>query len=150
MNSRSIFPPFLPRSGRTVGSGSSARRSSRRLSIAAAWRLQGGLVIGFALLMAAIAFLRPASGEGFYAELSHNLMVALFAPAFLLPLVAVAIGLRRYWAETGAPRMAWSDVMAALKQAGQLKNLSGGQGGQGCNSSRKIAILTRGAGSIRR
>jgi len=94
--------------------------------------IAGGLVIGFALLMAAISLLRPASGEGFYAELTHNLMVALFAPAFLLPLVAVAIGLRRYWAETGAPKMAWSDVMAALKQAGQLKNLSGGQG-QGCN-----------------
>lgn len=94
------------------------------------------LVFGFALLMALISMMRPVSGEGFYAELSHNLMVALFAPAFLLPLYAVAVGLRRYWVETGAPKMALSDVLTAFKQAGQLKNLNGGQG-QGCNFERE-------------
>jgi citrate/tricarballylate utilization protein len=90
------------------------------------------LVVGFAAVMALITMIEPASGEGFYAEMSHNLMVALFAPAFLLPLVAVAMGLRRYWRETGAPRMALSDWHGALKQAASLKNLNGGQG-QGCN-----------------
>ena len=42
------------------------------------------LVAGLALLFAAIKAIGSAGGEGFYAALSHNAMVAIFAPAFLL------------------------------------------------------------------
>jgi citrate/tricarballylate utilization protein len=57
-------------------------------------------------------------------------MVAIFAPAFLLPLAAIALGLRRYWAEVGGTRVRWPHLRAAV-DAAQLRNLSGGQGG--CN-----------------
>ena len=43
------------------------------------------LVLGFAFLFWVATNMRPASGEGFYAVMSHGLMVAIFAPAFLLP-----------------------------------------------------------------
>ncbi len=90
------------------------------------------LVIGIAVLFWALTALAPASGEGFYAYLSHSAMVAIFAPAFLLPLAAVAIGLRRYWTEVGGARVRWPHLKTAFVDAAQLRNLSGGAA-KGCN-----------------
>ena len=90
------------------------------------------LVLGFALLFALSQNLRPASGEGFYAYMSHTLMVAIFAPAFLLPLAAIAVSLRRYWAEVGGKDLKLADIWAACRAAGRMKNLEGGHG-DGCN-----------------
>ncbi|MBP0484546.1 tricarballylate utilization 4Fe-4S protein TcuB [Sagittula salina] len=93
--------------------------------------LVAALVAGFAIMFAAIAAL-PGEGEGFYAWLSHSAMVAIFAPAFLLPLAALAVSLRRYWREVGGTWLTLADWREAVGSAGRLKNLSGGQG-QGCN-----------------
>ncbi|MYK31686.1 MAG: tricarballylate utilization 4Fe-4S protein TcuB, partial [Boseongicola sp. SB0670_bin_30] len=91
-----------------------------------------GLALAFALLFWTASALRPESGEGFYAVISHGLMVAIFVPAFVLPLVAVAISLLRYWrfVDGGAlrPRSVWD----ACQAAGSMRNLSGGHG-DGCN-----------------
>ena len=96
-----------------------------------------GVALGLLLLLAIAAIFWAmsaigGSGDGFYAYLGHTAMVAIFAPAFLAPLVAVAVGLRRYWRETGGGPVVWADIAAAGHSAGRLKNLSGGQG-QGCN-----------------
>lgn len=93
--------------------------------------LAAALVLGSALMFIAIGAL-PGDGEGFYSWLSHGAMVAIFLPAFLLPLVSVAIGLQRYWREVGGARVAVSDLWDAATSAGRMVNLSGGQG-QGCN-----------------
>ena len=90
------------------------------------------LVLGIAALFWAIAALRPASGEGFYAVLAHNAMVAIFTPAFLLPLVSVAVGLRSYWRKTGGGRVNLAAIAGAVRQVANMRNLDGGQG-QGCN-----------------
>jgi len=74
----------------------------------------------------------PGGGEGFYAALGHGAMVSIFLPAFLFPVVALAIGLRGYWREISGSRVAWSDLAEAAQAAGALTNLSGGRG-QGCN-----------------
>lgn len=94
--------------------------------------IAGVLVVTLAVLFAAIQWLTPASGEGFYASLAHTAMVAIFAPAFLLPLLTVALSLRAYWREVGGRGIRWAEVLAALKSAGTMRNLDGGQG-QGCN-----------------
>ena len=94
--------------------------------------LVAALVIGLAALFLALQTLRPESGEGFYAHLSHGVMVAIFLPAFLLPLLAVAIALVRYWHAVGGEPVRWRDVASAAAMAGRLDDLSGGQG-QGCN-----------------
>lgn len=96
------------------------------LAIAAA------LALGFALLFALTQAMRPASGEGFYAYMSHGLMVAIFAPAFLLPLAAMALSLRSYWRSIGGGQVHLADLRAALTSAGRMKNLDGGHG-EGCN-----------------
>lgn len=89
-------------------------------------------VLAFAVLFAAIQFVGSTAGTGFYAALSHNTMVALFMPAFLLPLLSIAIGIIRYWRATGGERLRISDITAAFGSAARMKNLAGGHG-DGCN-----------------
>jgi citrate/tricarballylate utilization protein len=106
----------------------SAAQMFQRSGVAVCVVLLSGLTALFLLAGA----LRPAGGTGFYAILSHTVMVALFLPAFLLPLISVAIGLRRYWRDVGGQRIQIRDIRTALAQIAQMKNLSGGQD-QGCN-----------------
>ncbi|SLN20448.1 hypothetical protein PSM7751_00685 [Pseudooceanicola marinus] len=89
-------------------------------------------VLGFALLFWAARALASVGGEGFYAVLSHNAMVAIFLPAFLFPLVSIGVSLRRYWRHVGAGPLRPGQVLAALRSAAQMKNLKGGHG-DGCN-----------------
>jgi citrate/tricarballylate utilization protein len=94
--------------------------------------LAGALVAGIAVLFFALTALAPDSGDGFYAYLSHAAMVAIFTPAFVFPLVVIAMGLRRYWAEVGGTRITMADLKTAFGDAARLRNLSGGAA-DGCN-----------------
>ena len=94
--------------------------------------MAGGLVLGFALIFALAQALRPDSGAGFYAYMSHGLMVTIFTPAFLLPLLAIAVSLRGYWRTVGGGPVRPGDIWGALRSAGRMKNLDGGHG-DGCN-----------------
>ncbi len=91
------------------------------------------VAFGFALIFWAMKALgENAGGEGFYAHLSHAAMVAIFAPAFLLPLVSITLSLRTYWRKVGGGRIQMSDITAAFGSAARMKNLSGGHE-EGCN-----------------
>ncbi|WP_116133110.1 tricarballylate utilization 4Fe-4S protein TcuB [Tropicimonas sp. IMCC34043] len=94
--------------------------------------IAAALLAGFVLLFGLLQAFRPESGSGFYAYLAHGTILALFLPAFLLPLASVAVSLRAYWREIGGERLRWRDVLAAGASAARMKNLNGGQG-QGCN-----------------
>lgn len=94
--------------------------------------IAAGFVLAFALVFGLAQAMRPAGGEGFYAHMSHGLMVAIFAPAFLLPLLAVAVSLRDYWRAVGGGVLRFADLWAACRAAGSMKNLKGGHG-EGCN-----------------
>lgn len=89
-------------------------------------------ILGFAAMLLAARALEPAGGEGFYAVMSHAAMVAIFAPAFLAPLAAVAVALRRQWRLAGGAAPGWRDLAAALRSAATTRELSGGAAG-GCN-----------------
>ncbi|WP_300037509.1 tricarballylate utilization 4Fe-4S protein TcuB [uncultured Roseobacter sp.] len=89
-------------------------------------------VLGFALIFLLAKSVPAGGGAGFYAVLSHNAMVAVFAPAFVLPLMAVAFGLRRYWHDVGGTRISLAHLQEALGHAGRMRNLKGGHG-DGCN-----------------
>ena len=91
-----------------------------------------GLVLCFAIIFAIAQAMRPESGDGFYAYMSHGLMVAIFTPAFLLPLAVVALSLRAYWKSVGGGAFRLVDLWEAVRSAGQMKNLKGGHG-DGCN-----------------
>ena len=93
------------------------------------------VILGFALLFglfSALGSVGGAGGEGFYAVMSHYAMVAIFMPAFILPLIVVGLSLRRYWkAVNGAP-VRLAHLKDAFAAAADMRNLSGGHG-QGCN-----------------
>ncbi|MGI9386542.1 MAG: tricarballylate utilization 4Fe-4S protein TcuB, partial [Methyloligellaceae bacterium] len=89
-------------------------------------------IAGFALLFLAIRTIGSAGGDGFYAVLSHNAMVVIFAPAFLFPLFSIAFSVQRYWKTIGGGQVRFSDVISACGSAAQMSNLSGGHG-DGCN-----------------
>jgi citrate/tricarballylate utilization protein len=89
-------------------------------------------VLGFAALFAAMHALGQQDGEGFYAILSHAAMVAIFLPAFLLPLLSVGIGVSRYWRAIGGGRLHLKDFATAFSKAGKMKDLAAGHG-EGCN-----------------
>jgi len=89
-------------------------------------------VIGFAVLLWVARTFLPSGGEGFYAVMAHGTMVAIFLPAFLLPLASLAVGLRRYWQATGGGDVQLSDLKDALGSAAKMRNLAGGHG-DGCN-----------------
>ncbi|MEL6241985.1 MAG: tricarballylate utilization 4Fe-4S protein TcuB [Pseudomonadota bacterium] len=90
------------------------------------------LALATALLFWIAQALRPVSGEGFYAYLSHGVMVSIFAPAFLFPLIAMGVSIRRYWADTVGRPVTFAALKQATKDIAAMKNLSGGHG-EGCN-----------------
>jgi citrate/tricarballylate utilization protein len=90
------------------------------------------LTLAISLLFWTIQTLPPSDGAGFYSHMSHGTMVAIFAPAFFLPLLAMVFSLWNYWKSTGAERLHWSEISGALASAGRMKNLEGGHG-DGCN-----------------
>ena len=94
--------------------------------------LMAGCVLGIAAIFFAIRTLGAAGGEGFYAVLSHNAMVAIFLPAFLFPFLSLGVSLRRYWQATGGGTVPLSKGLEGLDSAVRLKNLAGGHG-EGCN-----------------
>lgn len=90
------------------------------------------VILGFALLFGLFNALGSAGGEGFYAVMSHYAMVSLFMPAFILPLIVVALSLRRYWKAVGGAPVQLAHIKDALAAAADMRNLAGGHG-QGCN-----------------
>lgn len=83
----------------------------------------------------------PASAD-FYGIFPHNLLVGLFAPVFLFAVLALGLGVRRFWREVtpgrdyDAPAIAAVQGGAALEathDALRLKYLDGGHG-EGCHN----------------
>ncbi len=94
--------------------------------------IAGLMVLSISILFYVITQSPVSDADGFYAFLSHAAMVALFMPAFILPLIIIGIALRCYWKTVEGTRVTGSHLMAAVKHSANLKNLNGGQG-QGCN-----------------
>jgi citrate/tricarballylate utilization protein len=92
--------------------------------------------IGMAAVHDASALFGTHTGPGaFYVLIPHNVMVAIFGITFLYAIAAIALGVRRFWRETGASalgRATLADLVQALDDAARLRNLHGG--GPGCMS----------------
>ena len=98
--------------------------------------LSVALAAGLALfLMLSVATNRPLWGAmegGFYSIFPHNLMVSLFAPIFLFAVLALGMGVRRFWREEHPGPTTGAAVGEAVHDAMRLKYLDGGHG-KGCN-----------------
>ncbi|WP_332715693.1 tricarballylate utilization 4Fe-4S protein TcuB [Pelagibacterium mangrovi] len=96
-----------------------------------------GTLLAAIVVMLTIAYaLRPESGEGFYAVISHTVMASLFMTATFLPMIIIIAGVWRYWRAVGGERVTIKHLRSAMVDAGRLKNLSGGAA-DGCNYERE-------------
>ncbi|NCW68092.1 MAG: 4Fe-4S ferredoxin, partial [Marivivens sp.] len=106
-------------------------------SAAKAFQKNGALIalmatVGFAFFFWLAKQVATIGGEGFYAILSHNMMIAIFMPAFVFPLVSIGISLRRYWRSVDGRPVKFAHLKKAFIAAAGMKNLRGGHG-DGCN-----------------
>ena len=112
---------------------------------------RNGLTLSLALAAGLALFLwlaqqHTASPENFYSIFPHNLLVSLFAPVFLFAVLALALGVRRFWqditpATSGAPVTAPA-AAEATHDVLRLKYLGGGHG-EGCNNEDDAFSLAR-------
>ena len=106
-------------------------------SAAKAFQKNGALIalmatVGFAFFFWLAKQVATIGGEGFYAILSHNIMIAIFMPAFVFPLMSIGISLRRYWRSVDGGPVKFVHLKKAFIAAAGMKNLRGGHG-DGCN-----------------
>lgn len=130
------------------------RRNGLTLAVALAAGLALFLLLAVALSGQGLGGLWQTRPDGdFYAVFPHHLMVSLFGPVFGFALLALGIGVRRFWrdgaplepAGEGAERAAPIPPAAAAEAAQaalRLKYLDGGHG-EGCHEEDDAATLAR-------
>lgn len=92
--------------------------------------------LSFLFLIGAMMQFPNPEGLGFYGYLSHNVMVAIFAPAFLLPLALGIWSVHSYWKFVGGGMLHLQDIFEASRAVATMRNLKGGQE-LGCNFEKK-------------
>ena len=119
--------------------GALYKRNGLTLSVA----LAAGLALFLVLALALNGTLWQAvSGADFYRIFPHQLMVALFLPVFAFALLALGIGVTRFW-RLAPPGLASGAALAeAARDALRLKYLDGGHG-EGCNEEDDAFTLAR-------
>jgi citrate/tricarballylate utilization protein len=119
----------------------------RRNGLALALALALSLALFLALALALKGSLWGAVPSGdFYALFPHKLLVALFAPVFLFVVLALGMGVARFWREvkpatSGAP-VSGPAAAEATHDVLRLKYLDGGHG-EGCNEEDEAFNLAR-------
>ena len=83
----------------------------------------------------------PANGN-FYAVFSHNTLVLMFGAVFGFSLLAITIGLIRFWYEITPGSISGNAVAEATHDVFTLKYLGGGHG-EGCNNEDDAFSLWR-------
>ncbi|TLX62309.1 tricarballylate utilization 4Fe-4S protein TcuB [Stutzerimonas nosocomialis] len=119
------------------------RRNGLTLSLATS----AGLVLFLLLAMLINGTLLPGRLAGdFYAVFPHNTLALMFGAAFGFAVLALGIGVRRFWKRiTPAEARESASTAAALEASGavlKLKYLDGGHG-QGCNNESDRYTLWR-------
>ena len=114
---------------------------------------RNGLTLSLALVAALALFLAlgvtlqgslwraPLDGS-FYALFPHNLMVGLFAPIFLFAVLALGIGVRRFWRDEDPGSASGAAIGEAAHDVLRLRYLGGGHG-EGCNNADDAFSLAR-------
>jgi citrate/tricarballylate utilization protein len=119
--------------------GALYRRNGLTVALAIAAGLSLFLVLVLALGGALIH--APLAGN-FYAVLPHNLMVALFGSVFGFALLALGIGVFRFWLRLPPGAIGSSAMTEATADVLSLRYLGGGHG-EGCNEADDRFTLTR-------
>ena len=124
---------------RPAALGSLYKRNGLTLSVA----LAAGLALFLVLAIALTGGLGnvPPSGN-FYSVFPHGLMVWMFAPIFLFAVLALGIGVARFWRNISPGDATIAAVTEATSATLKLKYLGGGHG-DGCNNDDDAFTLSR-------
>ncbi|ABD68371.1 Citrate utilization protein B [Rhodoferax ferrireducens T118] len=108
--------------------------------------LAGALTIFLLLALALNGTLLGSPQAGYSAVFGHQMLVGLFAPVFLYAVLALGMGVRRFWHDVTPATSGQSVSAAAAGEAARdvlrLKYLDGGHG-DGCNNADGTATLAR-------
>jgi citrate/tricarballylate utilization protein len=107
----------------------------KRNGLVVALALAAGLAIFLVLatLGTGSLFRAPMAGN-FYAVFPHKLMALMFSAVFGFSVLALALGVRRFWRDVSAGSASGAAIVEAADNALRLKYLDGGHG-KGCNES---------------
>ncbi|MEN8512580.1 tricarballylate utilization 4Fe-4S protein TcuB [Burkholderia sp. RS02] len=119
--------------------GALYKRNGLTLSVALAAGLTLFLLLGTALHGGLSGDVAPAN---FYAIFPHNLLAAMFGIVFLFVILALGVGVTRFWRDVSAGTANAPAVAEAAKNALTLKYLDGGHG-DGCNEESDAFTLAR-------
>jgi citrate/tricarballylate utilization protein len=119
------------------------QRNGLTLSVA----LAAGLAVFLLLAVARNGNLWGADlGGNFYNLFPHNLLVSMFAPVFLFVVLALGMGVRRFWRDvtpaTSGAALGLPAATEATHDVLRLKYLDGGHG-QGCHDDSDAYTLAR-------
>ena len=118
----------------------------RRNGLTLALALSAGLALFLMLgVLSQGSLWRTVAGGNFYALFPHGLMVNLFAPIFAFAVLALGVGVARFWRQVSPGDAALSSGPAlaeAMHNAATLKYLDGGHG-EGCNNEDDAWTLAR-------
>jgi len=119
--------------------GALYQRNGLTLALASA----GGLALFLVLLLLAKGSLvtQPLAGN-FYAVFPHNTLVAMFGAVFAFAVVALTVGVGKFWRDVSPGQATAAAVAEAAGSALGLRYLGGGHG-QGCNESDDAFTLWR-------
>ena len=122
------------------------QRNGLTLALALVAGLTLFLLLAVALHGQGIAALWQAPVGGFYGIFPHNLLVGLFAPVFLFAVLALGLGVRRFWRDvtpaTSGAALSTPATVEATDAVLRLKYLDGGHG-DGCHNEDDAYTLSR-------
>jgi len=119
--------------------GALYRRNGLALSLA----LAAGLALCLALVLASGGgSWRAVPGGDFYRVLPHGLMVGLFGPVFGFAMLALGLGVRRFWRMQSPGPASGKALAEASGDALRLRYLDGGHG-DGCHERDDAPTLAR-------
>jgi citrate/tricarballylate utilization protein len=119
--------------------GALYKRNGLALSLATAGGLALFLVL--AVLMAGGLFHAPMAGN-FYAVFPHNTLALMFGVVFGFSMLALGVGVTRFWRNVSPGAASGAAVAEAAHDALRLRYLDGGHG-KGCNNADDAFTLWR-------
>ncbi|WP_118181614.1 tricarballylate utilization 4Fe-4S protein TcuB [Paraburkholderia phosphatilytica] len=112
----------------------------RKNGTTVALALAGGLALFLAL---AVISGRPQPGSAnFYSVFPHNLLALIFGTVFLLALISLSIGVRKFWKNEDPGGLSADAAAEAAGSVLTLRYLGGGHG-KGCNNDSDSYSLSR-------
>src|ERR1700712_1232732 len=122
-----------------AGFGALYKRNGLTLARARA----GGLALFLILTMALKgSLLLPPLAGNFYAVFPHNTLALLFGIVFVFAMIALGVGVRRFWRNEDPGAMSAEAIGEATHDVLSLRYLGGGHG-EGCNNADDAFSLAR-------